>query len=314
MKHSHSICVLTHENDGVLYGKINAYLAKDYAVVYAVESSDVEDTVRRMSNAGIEPNYIKEGGLTILNRNFVYSRSETNFEGRLLLERWKSILSEVKGSFKGITVMGMPEPFFETVNHQKLVEYEQLVCREFDGSFEAICCYTTRSIAELPLKYLISLLNAHQHVVKGVEESIEWHPTRILDIINRGFERTVGKKTSKVAFEAMKHLYKIDERMAISRPEVLEYAFRKMFADTTDTIIDTIKVEIIKEILFEHNNGLQSHDVKVRNPHFLLCPSCHWSATAILDWKPDFCPICQRSVVRSVPLNFTDPNRRQSLS
>lgn len=301
----------------MLYGKVDAFLSKGYAVVYAVESSSTEDTIHRMNDVGIRAeNYIERGALTVLNRNFVYSRSETNFEGRLLLEKWEAILSEVKkGDFRGITVMGMPEPFFETINHQKLVEYEQQVSREFDGSFEAICCYTTKSIAELPLKYLISLLSSHQHIVTGVEEYSEWHPTQILELISRGFEKTVGKKTSNLAFGAMKHLYKIDERIAISHPEVLEHVFRKMFADTAETIINTIKVEIIKGILFGQNSYPKTRNTEQvpTSPHFLLCPSCYWSATAILNWVPDFCPACQRSVVRSVPVDLPDTERRQGL-
>jgi hypothetical protein len=107
--------------------------------------------------------------LTILDRNFIYSKDDrTKLEGHLLLETWKEIISKASqsGKFKGIAVMGMPQPFFETTaNHQKLVEYEQLVSREFDGSFEAVCCYRQESVADLPLRHIISLLNSHQYML-----------------------------------------------------------------------------------------------------------------------------------------------------
>lgn len=310
MKHSHSICVVTNDNHPTLYGKVSSYLSKGYAVVYAVESSAVADTIQRMNDAGVRAaNYIQDSALTVLNRNSVYSQSETNFESRLLLERWKAIISEVsqRGKFKGIAIMGMPEPFFETINHQKLVEYEELVSREFDGSFEAICCYRQESVADLPLKYLISLLNSHQYAVTDADEYSEWHPTNVLEMIIRGLEKTVGKKTSKLAFEEMKGMHKIDEMVVISQPGAFENVIRKMFADSADALLDAIKGEIIRDILFGQRSCYpKSHDIEKlsTSSNFLLCPSCYWSATAIVNWKPDICPGCHNSVIRSVPLNF----------
>jgi rubrerythrin len=221
-----------------------------------------------------------------------------------VLETWKTIISEAsqKGKFNGIAVMGMPEPFFETINHQKLVEYEELVSREFDGSFEAVCCYMQRSVADLPLKYLISLLNSHQYIVTGVEEHSQWYHAKVLEMIGRGLEKTVGKKTSKLAFEAMKSMYKIDERTVIAQPAVFENALRKMFADSAETVLHAIKDEIMRDILFEsHPNDINQVPV-----HFLICPSCHWSATTIVNWKPEFCPVCHHSAIRSVPVNYRE--------
>lgn len=292
----HSICIVPHDNYSGLYGKVSSYLSAGYAVVYAVETA-VTDTVQRMSDAGIRAEkYINENTLTVLDRNSVYSQDRTRLEGRLVLETWKTIISEAsqKGKFKGIAVMGMPEPFFETINHQKLVEYEELVSREFDGSFEAVCCYMQRSVADLPLKYLISLLNSHQYIVTGVEHS-QWYHAKVLEMIGKGLEKTVGKKTSKLAFEAMKSMYKIDERTVIAQPAVFENAIRKMFADSAETVLHAIKDEIMRDILFEE-------DVKQLSAHFLICPSCHWSATTIASWKPEFCPICHYSGVRSIPV------------
>jgi hypothetical protein len=264
-----------------------------------------------MNDAGIRvENYVADGALTVLDRNSVYSYNETKLEGRLLLERWKALISEVsqREEFKGIAIMGMPEPFFETANHQKLVEYEQLVSREFDGSFEAICCYTQRSFADLSLKYLVSLLNSHQYAVTAEEECSEWYPAKVLEMIKRGLEKTVGKKTSKLAFEAMKHMHKIDERMVISQPGAFENAMGRMFGDSAMTILDAIKGEILTDVLFGQRGYRKSRDIKQvpAGPNSLLCPSCHWSATALVNWKPDMCPVCQNSGITSVPVNFTD--------
>ncbi len=301
--YSHSICIV-HDNYSGLYGKVSSYLSEGYAVVYAVETA-VTDTIKRMNDAGIRTEKcIEDNTLTVLDRNFIYSQDRTKFEGRLVLETWKAIISETsqKGKFKGIAVMGMPEPFFETINHQKLVEYEELVSREFDGSFEAVCCYMQRSVADLPLKYLISLLNSHQYIVTGTEDHSEWHPAKVLEIISRGLEKTVGKKTSNLDFEAMRSMYKIDERTVISQPAVFENALRKMFADSAETILHAIKNEIMRDILFESH----PNNIKQVRLNFLLCPSCHWSATTIVNWKPEFCPVCHHGSISSIPVNYCE--------
>ena len=319
MKHSHSICVLREDNDGALYGKVSAYLSEGYSVVYAVESS-TKDTIQRMNDAGIKAeNYIDNNALTVLDRNAVYSQTNTNnFECRLLLERWGQIISQVvnqngKNNFRGIAVMGMPEPFFETaMNHQKLVEYEHLASKGLDSNIEAICCYTQRSVASLPLRHLVSLLNAHQNTLVGVEEYDEWAPTNVLDMLSMGLEKALGKTTSKPVFEAIRSVHNIDERIVVSQPEILESAIQKIFSDSASTILDAIKGEIITNILFGQRRGYYysksgSVDLLKMTPpslNSLLCPSCYWSATAMVNWKPEFCPVCHHSPVRSTPLNF----------
>lgn len=313
LKHSHSICLIRSDDSGQanagLYGNVGAYLAKGYAVVYAVETTTA-DTILRMNNSGIRAGkYIESNALTILDRNFIYSKERTRLEGRLLLETWKEIISKVSqsGKFKGIAAMGMPEPFFETTtNHQKLVEYEQLVSREFDGSFEAVCCYRQESVADLPLRHLISLLNSHQYAVTGVEKYSEWHAAKLFVMIVKGLEKTVGAATAKLMFESMKSVYKIDEQVIISRPEIFENALGKMFADSADAILDAIKREMIAAVLMGYSppesHGIEQPISASAGPVFLLCPSCYWSATTILNWKPDFCPVCHNSAIRSIQL------------
>lgn len=308
MAHSHSICVL-QDNYATLYGKVSAYLSKGYAVIYAVESSPITDTVQRMNNMGIRTeNYIQDSSLTVLDRNYAYSQAETNFEGRLLLERWKTIISEAiqKAKFKGLAVMGMPEPFFETANHQKLVEYEELVCREFDGSLDAICCYRQRSVADLPLKHLVPLLHSHQYALTGIEEYSKWHAAKLFVPIIKGLEKTLGKPTAELTFEAMKSIHKVDERTAIFKPAAFENAIRKMFGHSADIIIDAIKGEIIRDISYAPNHS-ESYDIgrAFTGLKFLLCPACYWSATAIFNRKPDVCPACGHSVINSASLNST---------
>lgn len=315
LPHSHSICVVSHDNYASLYGKVNAYLSKGYAVVYAVEELAVTDTIQKMNDAGVRTtNYVDNNALTILDRNSVYSQDRTKLEGRLLLETWKEIISEVnqKGNFKGIAAMGMPEPFFETTNHQKLVEYEQLVSKEFDGSIEAVCCYTQKSVTDLSLRHLVSLLNSHQYTVANVKENNEWHPTDLLEMIAKGLEKTMGKTTSKLALEAIKAMYKIDEKTLISQLEVFERGIKRTLADSAETIFDAIKSEIITSISFNqaHLQSRQGVEQVSAGPNFLICRSCHWSATAIGNWRPVICPVCHNNAVRSLPMNYPDADKR----
>lgn len=265
-RHPHSICILEQDNDNrALYGKVHAYLSEGYSVVYAVEAS-AKDAIAQMNNAGIRAeNYIDNNALTIIDRSSIYSQSKTNnFDGHLLLDKWKQIISEVNqkegtnSKFKSIALFGMPEPFFETMNHQKLIEYEQLASKDFlreDGcnnnNMEAICCYTREEIAELSLAHVISLLNAHHHTLASTEEYYEWIPGNLLQMIGKGFERILGKRTSEVVFELLGNMYKIDETVLASQPIILENAIRKFFSASADLALDAVKREIVASVLFD---------------------------------------------------------------
>lgn len=261
VQHPHSICLIPNECYSALYQKVNRYLSEGYAVIYGLEPSPVDKVIQNMANSRITvDDHIESGALTVLDRNSIYSMQKTHFEGEALLGVWFNVVSEVrrKGEFKGIAAMGMPEPFFETKNHDKLIAYEQLVSKQqFDGNLEAICCYSQTSIKDhLTLGQLIFLLSSHQYSVADTFGYNEWHATRVIEWANRGLERMLGRANSRLAFEAMKYLYKIDEGFVVSQPEILEKAIKKMFVDSAEIIIDSIKDEIIKEILFTHSDNL----------------------------------------------------------
>jgi hypothetical protein len=202
------------------------------------------------------------GALNVIDRNSIYSLEKTKFDGEALLDVWISLVSDLKkGQFKGIAVMGMPEPFFETGNHQKLVDYEQFVSKQqFDAGLEAICCYSQKSIKDLTLGHLISLSNSHQYSVADTFGYSEWHGTKIIEGLSKGLEKILGSHSSRLAFEAMRHMYKIDESAVISQPEILEKVITKMFADSAEMIVDVIKGEIIREISFMPNNPSEPAD------------------------------------------------------
>lgn len=245
----------------MLYQKVNRYLSSGYAVIYGVESAGrTEDVIRNMANSGMEEvdGYIKSGALTVIDRNAIYSQQKTQFESEAQLGVWIGLVSDIKkrskGQFRGIAAMGMPEPLFETRNHQKLVDYEQFVSKQkFDVGLEAICCYMQKSVKDLSLGQLISLLSSHQYIVADTFGYNEWHATNIIEWVNKGLEKMLGRATCNLAFEAIKHIYTIDEGVVISQPEILEKAIKKMFVDSADLIMDAIKDEIIKEISFTRN-------------------------------------------------------------
>lgn len=208
--------------------------------------------------------------------------------------------------------MGMPEPFFETKNHQKLVEHEQLVSNVYDGSLEAICCYIQSSIADLSLEHLVSLLNSHQNTVPDMgAKNREWQPSQLLDMIGKGLEKMVGKTTSQLTLEAIKTMYKIDEKIIISQPGLFEKGIKKMFADSAWVILDAIKNEIITGISFDQTSQAQQGTGQTSEGlNFLLCQSCNWSATAVSSWRPAICPVCHNSAISSLPINYPDGNKR----
>jgi hypothetical protein len=263
LRHSHSICLIPEGRYSTLYQKINGYLSNGYAVIYGVESGDTDKIIRKMANFGIGVDgYTGSGALSVIDRNSIYSLDKTNLEGKALFGVWISLVSDIRKGrqFKGIAAMGMPEPFFETRNHQKLVEYEQFVSKQqFDPTLEAICCYSQKSVRDLPLAHLVSLSNSHQYSVSATFGYSEWCGTKIIEGLSKGLERMLGSHSSRLAFEAIRHMYKIDEGTVISQPEILEKVITKMFADSAEMIADVIKDEIVKKISFvpENNNLLE---------------------------------------------------------
>lgn len=232
--------------NGHLYAKIVDYLAQGYAVVYIVEK-DVNQVVRNLLKAGITEgeDYIEKGALTIVSSDSFYSPVETNLDYKELLPQWQKITSSVSknGRFKGVVLMGMPhhEFFDKEENQHKLVEYEEQAAKWYDGSVQIFCCYTKELLDKLPLSRLVRLLAAHQEIVGGTPA--------IIDMVEQGLIKAMGKETSVLVFRTLKLIYKLDKDIILSDPELFEEKVRRMFGEAADPVLGMIAKTIRDKIV-----------------------------------------------------------------
>jgi hypothetical protein len=244
MEHIHSFCLMEGNNDkryAVLYDKIKDYTSRNYAVIYAVEI-DATQAVRRMSQHGVEVETLVESGmLTIINRDAAYSPATTELEGHAVLDAWHALILKVKRKAKadGILAIGSAGTFFENASHKKLLAYEQLIGKSFQIPVEAICCYDAQSVSALALDDFAAILNAHHSIIHYQCQYQEWSPSRIVELARLGIDRSLGAEMSNLLFKTMKLVYKIDDSMIASNPELLGEVMTKIMG--RDAARQTIK-------------------------------------------------------------------------
>lgn len=258
MEAIHSLCLLEGDrNKGYpeLYDKIASYAAGNYAIIYAVED-DITRAVRRMSYHGMEVEALVESGvLTIVDRNTMYSIERTELDGHALLNSWHSVMLKVKrrSSFDGILAIGSADNFFGSPSHHdRLVEYEQMIGKNFHIQLEAICCYNTKTMGLLSFGQIVALLNAHHSTVHSNSRYRQWEPRSVVELARRGLSRALGSdEASELIFKTMKLCYKIDESHIASDTMMLErMLFKLLGKEATGLSVSFIKDEVMKSISF----------------------------------------------------------------
>jgi hypothetical protein len=238
-----------------IYNKISDYISKGYAVIYILES-DALTAIRRMSKMGIEvEEYIESGALTIISNDIFYSPLVTS---TVLMEQWYKLFSNIEkknGRPKGFVAMGMPSnSFFTSLAHQEhLVEYESAVAKNYDGSIEAICCYTAKSIKRMPLKHIIGLLNAHQNTAHRDYTLREWSRPRGVSIIKRAMNKALGSHDSVFS---LTNIFSLDfdelsgEDATLWLEQFEENLKKVLCSNAVELIVEKIKAEFMEEITF----------------------------------------------------------------
>jgi hypothetical protein len=231
------------------------YISQGYAVVYIMEQNETA-TIRRLSAADFPvEDFVESGALTIISRDVFYSPSVTS---GTLTEQWNKIFASIerkrgKRNFMGYVGIGMPaDSFFSTeMSQQRLVDYESVVAHNYDGSIEAMCCYTTELLDRMPLKYVFMLLNAHQNTSHRDGRLKPWNNERGIDIIRRGLDEALGAYVSELVFRLLIVDFGMDENAMIAYPDRFENKLRILFGPSAAEIVLTkIKHELKKEIMY----------------------------------------------------------------
>jgi hypothetical protein len=238
-----------------IYQKISQFISEGFAVAYIIEQNETS-TIQNFSKMGFPiEDYIESGALTIINKDLFYSPSITS---NILKEQWAKLFSTIekrrgKGNFRGFVAIGMPtDSFFSSeMFQQRLVEYESVVAHNYDGSFEAMCCYNSQSIDKMPLKFTIMLLNSHQGTAHKNGELKEWNKSRGVDIIKRGLDQALGSYVSDMTFQLLLRDFGMDAGAMILYPDKFENKLKILFGTFTgEMILSRIKDEFKNEIMY----------------------------------------------------------------
>jgi hypothetical protein len=238
-----------------IYGKIMQHLSDGYAVAYVGDEDEATIMQHFLARGTNIENYIRKGFLTIINRDVFYSPFVPT---KILLEQWKKLFATIekkagKGSFKGFVAIGMPaESFFiSELDNQQLVRYESLAAKKYDGRLDAVCIYTTKMLQRLPLRHVISLLNAHQNT--GHRDGIlrEWNIKRGLAILKRGLDAALGSNVTQLVMTTIMRDFDMNDEAMVMNPDQFENKLTILLGTSAaDLVIDQIKSEISRDIAY----------------------------------------------------------------
>jgi hypothetical protein len=257
MGHSHSIYIFDSNAEEKRYWqpqvfqRLVDFMSGGFCVVYVAEKDETA-TVQHFSRLGFPvEDYIESGALTIINKDLFYS---PEIRGHLLTEQWAKVFSAVekkrgRENIKGFVGIGMPaESFFVSeMYQQRLVDYEGLVAETYNGAVEAMCCYTTEMFDRMSLKFIMMLLNAHQHTAHRNGELKMWTNERCIEIIRNGLNEALGTGVAELIFSILLKDFGMDKNAMVAYPDRLESKLRFLLgASAADIVISKVKKEFKK--------------------------------------------------------------------
>jgi hypothetical protein len=258
--HSHSIYVLgpgqeLDEWRQEIFDRILRHLSEGYAVVYVGDESEnaiIRDLLgRRMPVDG----YLEKGLLTFIARDVFYSPFVPS---KVLLEQWAKLFASIekkagRGNLTGFVAMGMPADsfFLSELDNRQLVRYESLASKQYKGDLEAMCIYTTPKIEQMPLRHIISLLNAHQNTGHKNGTLREWNSNRGLQLIKGGLDSALGPNVADLVLPIIVRDFEMAEDALINHPDQFERKLDLLLGPTGSAIaLDHLKKAFCEDIAY----------------------------------------------------------------
>lgn len=258
--HSHSICIFDADAakdywQPQICKRISEYVSRGYSIVYVAEQNETA-TIQNFSRLGLAvEDYIESGALKIINKDVFYS---PNVSGRVLNEQWAKLFSSLakkrgRDNVKGFVGIGMPaESFFDSeTSRQRLVDYESLVADNYDGSFEGVCCYTTKMFDKMSLSHIMMLLRAHQNTVHGGGHLKQWTNERCAEVIRNGLDQALGPTVAELILSLLLKDFGMDRDAMVSSPDRFESKLRfALGASATEIVLNKVRSEFKRAIIF----------------------------------------------------------------
>jgi hypothetical protein len=238
-----------------IFDKIKHHISNGYAIAYVVDD-DTSTVIDQFESMGMPIlDFIDKGVFTVVSRDLFYSAFVPS---NMLLNQWNKLFANMKKNagnnvIKGLMAVGMPaESFFlSDVDRQQLVNYESLASKNYGGSMEAMCLYTAKTLDNMKLGHIVSLLNAHQNTGHRNRNLREWNVKRGLELIHRGFVSVLEPRVAEMVRAIIVRDFGDDERQMVMNPDDLERKLVILLGESAaQLVISRIKDEIIKDIIF----------------------------------------------------------------
>ncbi len=271
----HGLCILqTDKGMSVIYEAVNKFLSEGYAVIYAIEERGMDETDTNASKSQLInhiysrmkqshlvddiESHIESGALTIVDPREVYSSSPSGeVDGAKMLKQWISLIQTVerKGHFKDIAVIsGGVTAFSDANNLDGLIAYERAISESIKKrrSLRVVCCYLKESLDKFQFAQLMSIINAHQCTIGHIEDSEEsrkMDSAVMLEAIVGGIEDALGEGSGKLIMKTMKTVYRIDEDMILSNPNLFQEKMQRLLGNTSKIVLDSANRRIKETLL-----------------------------------------------------------------
>lgn len=224
VKCPHSIYLLDRNEFVAFYIMINKYLSEGFAILYGIESNPNQTFARMKRSGAIKDleDHIESGALRIV-------------DSESMLNTWHSIIADMqrRGRFKGIMILAGGTTIFTEMNRTAdLVIYEQSINDALANirkkSLQVICCYQSVSIEKIPIRHLVSIINAHQCSIGREGSFNRCNSSDIIGLIRKGLSSALDEETAELVFKTMKLIYRVDEEEIVKNPGRFEETLIKM--------------------------------------------------------------------------------------
>lgn len=107
------------------------------------------------------------------------------------------------------------------------------------------------AFAKLSFSELVSLVNSHYAIIHSGWSYREWHRSHTVSLVSDGIDKVLGKGTCRLIMKTLKLVYKLDEGVFVSQPQLFEEKARLVLGDNLANFVFELVADVIrKELLF----------------------------------------------------------------
>jgi len=164
--HAAGLCSTEEFKHELAFPFLKAGLLKGEAVAYVAPEHKQSSIAQEILNYGINGDYLSNGTFTVMSA-YDWYLEKGKAQGKTIIANWNELIKEKrKAGFAGLRAVGETDTFFDYGKVEELLKYEEMLGRQFDMDFSAICLYSSDTLSP---EQLSRICHAHGHVIsKGL--------------------------------------------------------------------------------------------------------------------------------------------------